>query len=448
MCVAANAPGQGAAWPSLSTNGAASLSSRLNTWLGNLGMIGDLDLPQPRRAGACRVPLHATAGRSPRERHDQRRRALHAGKRGRVPPPGWTHLAGHDQRRRLEFEPCRIIPTARAPGRQRIAVVGDCYVHGAFVDVGDGFPEVMQRESARFAVATSRCSASAWTAPRSANTCTCSGARSSLYSPDIVVVPLIHNDFDESYRLLKTRYASRFMKLRKAADGSVEEVAPGEFRYGIADALRGFRTFRYLYYETNLYLHVKGWVSRLFWGGNEEWRPELVSSAVDIRKIADHEANRFFARYVMAEMKRLSTGARVQAGVRDGWGARGGLLGQSRDRLRGRQAQPASPPILRASSTCRSSICKRRLRAPSPRPARSSSMPTTGIGTLMPTGSSPARRLDCWRPIRGSPFQPAARRPMRERRGADLKRRFGSCGSSGCDHPQRELRVATALAAP
>ena len=47
-------------------------------------------------------------------------------------------------------------------------------------------------------------------------------------------------------------------------------------------------------------------MSRLFWGGNEDWRPEFVSSAVDIRKIADHDSNRLFAGYVMTEMKRLS----------------------------------------------------------------------------------------------------------------------------------------------
>ena len=35
------------------------------------------------------------------------------------------------------------------------------------------------------------------------------------YKPDIVVIPLIHNDFDESYRFLKTRYASSFMKLER-----------------------------------------------------------------------------------------------------------------------------------------------------------------------------------------------------------------------------------------
>lgn len=195
--------------------------------------------------------------------------------------------------------------TERTPGRQRIAVVGDSYVHGAFVNVEEAFPEVMQRElrAAGRDVEVYRFGMDG--APLSQYL---HMLRSEVlaYRPDIVVVPLIHNDFDESYRLLRTRYASAFMKLRKEEHGGIAEVAPADFRYGAADALRGFRTFRYLYYKTNFYLHAKGWISRVFWGGNEEWRPEFISSAVDIRKIADHDANRFFARHVMAEMKRLA----------------------------------------------------------------------------------------------------------------------------------------------
>ena len=51
---------------------------------------------------------------------------------------------------------------------------------------------------------------------------------------------------------------------------------------------------------------LKRLVSRLWWGGDEEYEPEFISSAVDIRKIADHDKNRFFARYVLAEMKALA----------------------------------------------------------------------------------------------------------------------------------------------
>ncbi len=196
-------------------------------------------------------------------------------------------------------------PLAKTVGRLRIAVVGDSYVHGAIVNVSEGFPDVMEKELRargrdvevfRFGMDGAPLSQYLHMLRREVV----------AFQPDVVVVPLIHNDFDESYRFLKTRYASGFMKLRKAGDGSIEEVAPADFRYGAADVLRGFRTFRYLYYKTNFYLYAKSWVSRLFWGGNEDWRPEFVSSAVDIRKIADHDSNRLFAGYVMTQMKRLA----------------------------------------------------------------------------------------------------------------------------------------------
>ena len=195
--------------------------------------------------------------------------------------------------------------TARSPGQRRIAVIGDSYVHGAIVDVGEGFPGVMERalkarggdvEVLRFGMDGAPLSQYLHVLRREVL----------AYKPDIVLVPLIHNDFDESYRFLKTRYASSFMKLKRGEDGRVIEVPPGEFSYGIADSLRGYRTFRYLYYKTNFYLHAKGFISRYFWGGDEQWSPELISSAVDIRKIGDHQANRFYTRYVMAEMKKLA----------------------------------------------------------------------------------------------------------------------------------------------
>ena len=194
---------------------------------------------------------------------------------------------------------------ARTPGRQRIAVVGDSYVHGAFVDVDAAFPELMERELRasgrdvevfRFGMDGAPLSQYLHVLRREVV----------AYKPDIVVIPLIHNDFDESYRFLKTRYASSFMKLRQESDRTISEVPPDEFRYGTADALRDWRTFRYLYYKTNFYLYAKSWISRIFWGGNEDWKPEFVSSAVDIRKIADHASNRLFAGYVMVEMTKLA----------------------------------------------------------------------------------------------------------------------------------------------
>ena len=121
-----------------------------------------------------------------------------------------------------------------------------------------------------------------------------------------MVVQLIHNDFDESYRFLKTRYASSFLKIGMSEAGRPVEIAPVDFKGGGSDVLRNSNTFRYLYYKTGAYLQLKNLVSRLWWGGDEEFKPEFISSAVDIRRIADHAKNRFFARYMLSEMKALA----------------------------------------------------------------------------------------------------------------------------------------------
>jgi hypothetical protein len=194
---------------------------------------------------------------------------------------------------------------ARAAGVGRIAVIGDSYVHGAFVDTQDGFPDVLQSllrgrgqptEVYRFGMDGAPLSQYLHMLRREVR----------AYRPDIVVIPLIHNDFDESWRFIQTRYASSFMKIGRDANGRAIEIAPADFRPGLSDVLRGSATFRYLYYETNAYLRFKSLISRIYWRGNEDWSPEFISSAVDIRKIGDEASNRFAARHVLAEMKRLA----------------------------------------------------------------------------------------------------------------------------------------------
>jgi len=196
-------------------------------------------------------------------------------------------------------------PLARDPAKPRIAVIGDSYVHGAFVDTADGFPEVIETELVRGGIDAEVFRFGMDGAPLSQYLHVLR-REVRKYKPDVVVVPLIHNDFDESWRFLKTRYASSFLKIGQTADGRVLEIPPTDFDSGSADIFRQSATFRYLYYETNAYLVFKSLVSRYFWGGDEDWKPEFISSAVDIRKIADHGQNRFSARHVLSEMKRIA----------------------------------------------------------------------------------------------------------------------------------------------
>lgn len=194
---------------------------------------------------------------------------------------------------------------AKTPGVLRVAVVGDSYVHGGFVNVDEGFPEVIARQLEAAGVRAEVLRFGMDGAPMS-QYLHMLRREVAAYKPDIVVVQLVHNDFDESYRFLKTRYASSFMKIGLGDKGEPIEIAPTDFQPGAADLLREFATFRYLYYETNAYLGLKSLVSKLWWGGDEVYTPEYIQSAVDIRKITDHARNRFFARYVLSEMKALS----------------------------------------------------------------------------------------------------------------------------------------------
>ena len=194
----------------------------------------------------------------------------------------------------------------KPPGVLRVAVVGDSYVHGAFIDVDQGFPKQLQSVMNENGVRAEVYRFGMDGAPLSQYL---HMLRNTVvdYRPDLVIIPLIHNDFDEIYRMIGSRYNSSFLKITRDVAGHAQEIAPRDFRPGLADLLRNFRTFRYLYYETGAYLNLKKYVNRLFWGGNAEHRAEFISSAIDIRNIKNEDENiRFYTRYVLSQFKALS----------------------------------------------------------------------------------------------------------------------------------------------
>jgi hypothetical protein len=194
----------------------------------------------------------------------------------------------------------------KTPGVLRIAVIGDSYVHAATVNVQDNFAEVLERQLNARGVPTEVYRFGMDGAPLSQYLHV---LRREVvrYKPDIVLVQLIHNDFDERYRLLSTRDASSFLKVEPTATGCCTEVAPVDFTPGLADSLREFRTFRYLYYETGLYARMGALAHRFWWGGNERAEsPEFISSAIDIRNIQDKATIRVVTRYLLEQMQAIS----------------------------------------------------------------------------------------------------------------------------------------------
>ena len=195
----------------------------------------------------------------------------------------------------------------------RIAVIGDSYVQASAVNVEEGFAEVAEQtlnqtghntQVYRFGIDGAPLTQYLYMLRQEALT----------YNPDIVVIQLIHNDFDESYRFLYGRYSSSFMKLRLDGDAPVE-VTPEPYNKGMVDQLKKFRSFRYLYYQTGL----AGYVRRLVNLGKDETQDKaaaskteapkhgFVQSAIDVRNITELDKIRRVTAYTLNEMKKLAS---------------------------------------------------------------------------------------------------------------------------------------------
>lgn len=193
----------------------------------------------------------------------------------------------------------------KTPGVLRIAVVGDSYVQAATVDVKNAFPEVIERDLKAHGVKAEVYRFGVDGAPLSQYLYMLRN-EVARYHPDVVVVQLVHNDFDETYRMLSTRVASTFMKVEPDGKGGFREVAPTAYDPDLTDRLRELSTFRYLYYTTGLFRRAR-FLADMWFGRTDSGSPEeYTSSAVDIRNLDDPEKMRLVTRYVLEQMKRLA----------------------------------------------------------------------------------------------------------------------------------------------
>ncbi len=136
----------------------------------------------------------------------------------------------------------------RRPGVPRVAVVGDSYVEALQVpfdrSVGERLAAALGNganlpEVDRFGISGAPLSQYVQIAEREVV----------RYRPDWVVVLLVHNDFDESYRFKPGRYTSSFLKFR-VGDGQVlGDIAPEPWLPGRFDALRRTATARFFLYR-------------------------------------------------------------------------------------------------------------------------------------------------------------------------------------------------------
>src|SRR5262249_7132862 len=136
----------------------------------------------------------------------------------------------------------------RQPGIPRIAVIGDSFVEALQVPhdrsmgerlagllaLGGGHIEVY-----RFGIGGAPLSQYLSMAERGVV----------LYRPDWIIVIIVHNDFDESYRHTPGRYTSSFLKLRIENHQVTGEIEPQPWTPGLIDWLRRTATSRFLFYR-------------------------------------------------------------------------------------------------------------------------------------------------------------------------------------------------------
>ncbi|MET0154250.1 MAG: SGNH/GDSL hydrolase family protein [Candidatus Binatia bacterium] len=129
------------------------------------------------------------------------------------------------------------------------------------------------------------------------------------YRPDAVVIVIVHNDFDESYRLAPGRYTPAFLHL--AVDGeNVEEIPPRPYHEPALETWvrTRSRTFRFLFYRLGLGSQQ---LRSLY--GAAPGRPQQFEANVDVRGLAgEEEKMRRVAGYVFGQLARLerSSGTR------------------------------------------------------------------------------------------------------------------------------------------
>lgn len=138
---------------------------------------------------------------------------------------------------------------AKAPsGVRRIAIIGDSFVEALQVPYNESLAERLEGAGQgglqvyRFGISGAPLSHYLAMARHVAQT----------YHPDMIVLVMVHNDFDESFISVAGRYTSSFLKFQMAGDRVVAEIPPAPYQATWRDWLRQSATLRYLYYRQRL----------------------------------------------------------------------------------------------------------------------------------------------------------------------------------------------------
>lgn len=197
-------------------------------------------------------------------------------------------------------------------GVKRIALIGDSYVAAFQTDHDKSMAENLERmlgpgvEVYRFGVSGAPMSQYLHMLHRAVL----------QYEPDLVIVNLVHNDFDESYRFKPGVYTSSFMKLEMDGNNVMREIRPVPFKEKWFEPIRTRSAiWGYLAIRRQIRFNV---LRDLFIEQDNKYQANIDLASIK----TDMARNRAATEYVLAELSRFAMKSGIELmlvmdGVRD-----------------------------------------------------------------------------------------------------------------------------------
>ena len=174
-----------------------------------------------------------------------------------------------------------VYPAERTPGVKRVAVVGDSYVHAREVDVNKTFAEALEKnlgepgrvEGFRFGMKGAPLSQYMQMLEHEVV----------RYRPDLVIVLLIHNDFDQTFRPIWGRYIHSFRHLNIENGTVVGEKDPLPYEPGWTDIVSSSATYGTLQRRYGVLRKVKALINTV---RGRDAMPQTYQANIDVEEVA------------------------------------------------------------------------------------------------------------------------------------------------------------------
>ncbi len=188
----------------------------------------------------------------------------------------------------------------RSNGKLRVAIIGDSKVEAFQVNYDESLAEQTEQGFNHAQVEVYRFAISGAPLSQYLHLLRTEALK---YSPDLVVIILVQNDFDESYLPTPGVYTRSFLKINITNDTVEGEISPLEYQVPWYGYIRSSATWRYLTYRQQFHFSS---LRKIFFRRQRQERisrgGEMNESGPDLKM----KRNKLLTEYVFKEMKEIS----------------------------------------------------------------------------------------------------------------------------------------------